>query len=238
MNAQNVSTAWLTAIKYILEQRNLDCFNLMMEILNPLQRSENVQDEYEKFCEERGIKHFSIPAKTIFDNRAYEILGLDRHKLYKKYPSLHKVLRGKWGSYFGQMINWSIQQEDGTEISRNQIEAIIKRINERERIYKSAYTMQIANPLKHSNYIMGGPCLHYIFLQLESDRTMNLLSVYRNHDFAIKAYGNYVGLGHLLQFLCHETDFRVGKLTCVSSHAYITGKYRQALSDLIGGIHE
>jgi hypothetical protein len=93
--------------------------------------------------------------------------------------------------------------------------------------------------MDHALYVIGGPCLHYIFLQLDSDlRTMNMLAIYRNHDFANKAYGNYVGLGDLLEFLCYETNFNVGKLTCVSSHAFIESKYKRGLCALIGGTTE
>ena len=69
----------------------------------------------------------------------------------------------------------------------------------------------------------GGPCLNYLALQIEpgEPRTISLLAVYRNHDVVERAYGNFLGLGWLLGFLCGETNSAVGQLTCLSAHAYI-----------------
>lgn len=133
------------------------------------------------------------------------------------------------------MIGWSLSKYKNVT-PLNQLEQIINKINSRQRIYSSAYTIQIANPMDHSTYVIGGPCLHYIFLQLNNNpKTINMLAIYRNHDFAVKAYGNYVGLGNLLEFLCKETNFNIGKLTCVSSHAFIEPKYKKGLYTLTGG---
>lgn len=234
----NLSNAWFEVVQHILEQPELECSNLMVEIINPTSRNLSIEENYERFCNSTNIKHFSIPANTIFPQKAFEILGCDRHKLYRKYPRLHKVLKGSWGSYFGQMIGWTLSDYDNV-IPLNQLEQIIDKINNRQRVYAAAYTIQIANPIDHALYVIGGPCLHYIFLQLDSNsRTMNMLAIYRNHDFVKKAYGNYVGLGNLLKFICYETNFNIGKLTCVSSHAFIESKYRSGLCTLVGGISE
>lgn len=235
IEADSISEAWLLATRYILNQNNAECNNLLVEINQPLNTLQNIEESYEQFCSAHNIKHFTIPAQTIFPKKAYLNLNQDRAKLYRKYPRLHKVLKGKWGSYFGQMINWKINGAETPSI--NQLEQLISMLNNRNRTYSSAYTIQITNPIDHFTYPIGGPCLHYILLQLDridNRKIMNLLAVYRNHDFAVKAYGNYVGLGHLLEFICNETDYEVGKLSCVSSHAYVESKHRTPLRRIVG----
>jgi hypothetical protein len=69
--------------------------------------------------------------------------------------------------------------------------------------------------------IMGGPCLNYVALQLDSPRVLNALAVYRNHDFIQRAYGNYLGLGYVMEFICDQTGYSMGKLNCLSSHTSI-----------------
>lgn len=237
ITAEDVSSAWFEATSYILGQPSNRCNNLMVEIQNPLQIEPIIQENYVRFCESKDIKNFSIPAQTIFPKKAYQILKCDRKKLYYKFPRLHKSLKGGWGSYFDQMINWNVRGSGMKPV--NQIEDIINRINDRERVLAAAYTIQITNPKDHTARTRGLPCLHYILLQLDSvTNTMSMLAVYRNHDFAIKAYGNYVGLGHLLEFLCHETGFNIGCLTCVSSHAFIESKYKRDLNVIVGGTIE
>lgn len=85
--------------------------------------------------------------------------------------------------------------------------------------------------------LLGAPCLNYLTVQVyENDsgrKVINLLAVYRNHDFTVRTYGNYLCLRNLLRYICAETDSEVGSITCISSHAYINGYARElkAISD-------
>lgn len=216
---ENFSIAWLRAKDFILGQPGKETFNLMVTILNPLQRDSRVHLLYEQFCEGSGINKPNKVAATIFPKRCFKILGNDRERLYRNYPRIHRVLKGNWGSYFNQMINW----ENATG-NRNQLEDIIVMINDRSRIYKTAYVIQIPNPFKHLGWTRGLPCLYQILIQLE-DNNMSFLAVYRNHDFGEKAYGNYMGLGHLLEFIAGETNFEIGSISCISSHAFVQSKH-------------
>jgi hypothetical protein len=67
-------------------------------------------------------------------------------------------------------------------------------------------------------HIMGFPCLSHISLTLEHGR-LHLAATYRNHHFIRKAYGNYLGLIWLLDFLAHESGCQVGEILCLSTHA-------------------
>ncbi len=225
----NISMAWYSAKEHIMHQRKHQCNNLIVSIQNPLELHASIHYQYDRFCQENNLTKPEKISTTIFPKRAYMILREDRHKLYKKYPeTLHKVLKGKWGSYFNQMINWCDSNE-----SINQIEQIINGINKSQKVYKSAYTIQITNPNKHLGWLRGGPCLNHVMIQLESKpKVMSLLAVYRNHDFAVKAYGNYIGLGYLLEFLASQTGFNIGNVTCVSSHAYIDSHYISSLRNI------
>jgi len=118
-----------------------------------------------------------------------------------------------------------ISYEKGNE-RINQLKNIIDAINARGRVSRAAYTIILEKPGCETKRAMGAPCLNYIAVQVESGnpRTINLLCVYRNHDFLKRAYGNYWGLANLLNFIACETESAIGTLTCVSSHAYVDGK--------------
>lgn len=225
---ENVSKAWLAAKNHILGQPGHRCNSLIVAMQNPLELDDGIHDQYNEYCQLVNITKPNKASSTIFPKKSYEILGHDRFKLYQRYPRVHKVLKGKWGSYFGQMIDW----KDG-QTRRNQLEDIINMINDREKVHKSAYTIQVVNPVKHLGWPRGAPCLNHILLQLENEpRKMSLLAVYRNHDFGVKAYGNYIGLGHLLEFLASQTNFDIGSITCVSSHAFVTSRHVAGLRDI------
>jgi thymidylate synthase len=123
----------------------------------------------------------------------------------------------------------------------DQLGGIIDNINDRSINYGASYIIIIPCPNKDLNKIMGAPCLNYITIQTEkipnpdNKKIINMLAVYRNHDFTRKAYGNYFGLSNLLKYIAHETNSQIGTLTCVSSHAFVTD-YRSALLDIAKNI--
>ena len=117
---------------------------------------------------------------------------------------------------------------------------IISAIRDRENISRAAYTVVIQHPGGETIRPLGGPCLNYLAVQAEPAQgnqrmTLGLLAVYRNHDFLERAHGNYWGLCNLIGFLAKEVDGKPGPLTCVSSHAYVSGK-KTALKALVEGL--
>lgn len=235
IESQNISSAWMDASNHILTQGNVECTDLMVHITNPVTTNPHIDQLYDSFCDDFNLTKHKKVATFIFPQRLHEICGYNRSKLYRNQSKVHNVVKGTWGSYFDQMVNW--KEQNGNTI--NQIETIIRHINQRERVYKTAYTIQITNPFFHINYTRGGPCLRYITLQLHPEpRKMSLLALYRNHDFARRAYGNYLGLGNLLKFLASETGFELGTVTCVSSSAYIGSIYRSELHNIVVGVRQ
>lgn len=116
---------------------------------------------------------------------------------------------------------------ENTSNVENQLFNIINAINTRERISSSAYTIVIQKPGGETVRPLGSPCLNYLAIQLDREEdNLGILAVYRNHDFFVRAYGNYWGLCNLTNFMARETGFSPGPLTCVSSHAYLKGSKR------------
>jgi thymidylate synthase len=115
------------------------------------------------------------------------------------------------------MINYEI----GNTIV-NQLDNIIEAINNRERKSRAAYTIIIEKPGGETIRPLGAPCLNYLAVQYDNtDDSISLLATYRNHDFLKRAYGNYFGLCKLIKFIADSTNTKPGRLTCISSHAYI-----------------
>jgi thymidylate synthase len=72
---------------------------------------------------------------------------------------------------------------------------------------------------------------------MPSQSTINLVAVYRNHDYFNKALGNFVGLARLLDFLCTQAGKKPGQITCHSVHYYIdkAKSTRQLLNNINNG---
>jgi hypothetical protein len=66
--------------------------------------------------------------------------------------------------------------------------------------------------------LMGFPCLSHISVTV-SRGTIHLTALYRNQHFIRRAYGNYLGLARIAEFLASESGGTVGEIMCVASHA-------------------
>lgn len=216
-----------------LSKTNWELWDVVVEIGNPL----FINMDYDKLITEFAKEHSLIKprdvAYTIFPYGFY-YLNRNPEKFYKNYWRFFKHTRKSehsgWGTYFERMIRypWGEQEVD-------QLGKIIKSIKGSERILRAAYTMIIPKPGPENTKLRGAPCLNYIAVRTEpssTGRIINLLAVYRNHDFLERAYGNYLGLCKLLEYIVSETGSNIGKVTCMSSHAFV-GKFKTALKDLI-----
>jgi len=218
-----ISSAWLEILKYLLDCHG-SCYNLIVQMQNPLQRKHSFERELDELCQRNNlltIKHISY---TIFPESLWQIYHGNQDKFFDKYINrVYPKIKTSWGNYFHRMIHWT-STYNSSHI--NQIEKIIAAINENTKIWKSAYTIQITSPMMHLGRRRGTPCLNYITLQLQENKVMNLMAIFRNHYLFPRIYGNYLGLSQLLKFLCDRTQFEVGMLTCLSSHAGLSESSR------------
>jgi len=232
--ARDFQNAWLEVVKSLMSTY-WELRNLVVHIKDPTSIDQYFHSKIESFTGAQKILGPKHVAYTIFPHRLYE--GRDAAGLftaYNKRRGLFERIRTGWGTYFRRMTNY--EGRDGTV---NQLDNIISAIRGRENLSKAAYTIMIQHPGGETVRPLGGPCLNYLAVQAEPARaglpmTFGLLAVYRNHDFLERAYGNYWGLCNLIGFLANEVGGAPGPLTCISSHAYVSGK-KTALRTLVEG---
>lgn len=221
--SETISGAWLEVLKHLLAC-NGHCYNMIVQITNPLQRDVEFENELDCLSRENDLLTIKHVAYTIFPKTLWHIYRGDHDKFFRKYRDrVFPTIKTSWGTYFHRMIHWT--STDGSP-GKNQLGDLIEAINRRGRIYKSAYTIQIGSPMMHFARVRGAPCLNYIALQLEENGVINLMAVFRNHYLFPRIYGNYIGLGQLLEFICEQTGFEVGMLTSLSSHAGLSESSR------------
>lgn len=227
---ENFQVAWRKAC-ISLSENKWELWDIIVEIENPLLINLDYNEYVTQFAKEHNLIKPRDVAYTIFPYGIYE-LNRDSEKFYYNYWRFFKYTRKKehkgWGTYFERMIRYP-----GGEV--DQLGNIIKAINNRSRNSKAAYIIVIPKPGSENIRPLGSPCLNYLAIRTEQSsngRVINLLVVYRNHDFLERAYGNYLGLCKLLEYIANETSSSIGKVTCVSSHAYVD-KYKIDLKSFI-----
>lgn len=192
--------------------------NLMTSILEPCNYNEDWVQQKSPHIFTYGADNIANVINTIFPIRLAAEFN-ERQAFYAAYLLRHDRARrwghGKhvWGSYFERLVRFP-----GTEI--NQLERVIEKLNAWPNRNTAGLVFHLSSPVTDAPRTRGGPCWHYGELLWNPDDSIDLVVVYRNHDFYNKAFGNFIALGQLLKFICDNSGKRPGKLVCHSVHAY------------------
>ncbi len=174
-------------------------------------------------------------ANTLFPQRTYERMATRQH-FYAHYLRVHdrphrwQGGRHAWGTYFERLIRFP---PDGV----NQLERAIEKLNTWPQRNTTGLVFHLSSPAIDAPRTRGGPCWQFAEILWNADDTLDLVVVYRNHDFFNKVLGNFVGLGRLLQFICAATNKHPGELVCHSVHAYFDCSQQQ-LRSLINDVQQ
>lgn len=220
--ADDISTAWLDAAEFLMDQPDWHTSNLAVAISQPTTERPAIRTELDDFLRQAGadIPGVTTVAGTIFQQSFYRPSANDpRQHLYNLERDTRRVVRrhpaNRRGTYFQRLVAWP--QADGGEF--NQLEATVVKLRtaaERGHRNGNKYELSVFHPLRDTNPL-GFPCLSHVSVTLR-DGYLDLTALYRNQYFISRAYGNYVGLAQLLRFLAAESGFEVGELLCIASH--------------------
>jgi len=245
VRAENLSSAWIEAMRELIRLGGKEV-NLAVVISAPTHEDRNVRRVLDAFTPSKRtkIQPVSTVANTIFPAPYYHhgpgIVA--RQRLYALYRGAYTVVQRHpsrpWGTYFHRLVAYPA--DNGMTV--NQLEETILRLTAqlaRPNPLSSAYELGVTFPEGHAGCaeaaqdigedlriyrpgkdrrLRGGPCLSHVSLKLV-ERKLHMTALYRNQYFISRAYGNYVGLGRLLDFLCRETNCTPGELLCIATHA-------------------
>lgn len=155
-----------------------------------------------------------------------------RADLYERYKRIYA--RGKrrarnrstWGTYVLRLIAFGAA---GTRGGTNQLEAAITKINTWPKRAAAAIVFHLSSPALDPPRTRGGPCLQYLEILWNADGSLDMVAVYRSHDYSKLAFGNFIGLCDLLCYICGQTGKIPGTLTVHSVYAFIDGSERTRL---------
>jgi thymidylate synthase len=141
--------------------------------------------------------------------------------LYERYerlwPRIKRVRANVHGTYFRRFYCF------GPETAPvNQIQHILDTWGQGNH-RRSALQLAVFDPTRdHTHQRQRGfPCLHQVAL-VHDGPTLRLTAFYAMQVILEKAYGNYLGLTHLGQFLAHAMHLTLTEVTCVAAVAKLT----------------
>jgi thymidylate synthase len=232
ISGRNCAEVWLAGCNK-LSTNNREYNNLILSIDTPCDYT-NLSAWIENYNpKDHNGDSIEDVINTIFPYKLYS-RSSDRFDLYKKYEKIYnkakRIRNQKWGTYFQRLISFG-KNFDTTHSNQleNAIQALQRGPNYRSAILFHLSAAHIDSNIRHR----GGPCWHFGELTCNDDRSVNLVAVYRNHDYFNKCLGNLIGLSKLLEFICAESNRQPGKLIIHSVHACCE-RPNKVLKDLMG----
>lgn len=212
----NAIDAWKKASKLVLKAPEHRIRNLIVEINDPTKFERAWLNKFDPKSI-GSTDRLSVVAKVLFPFTG-KAQGETREEFYDRWnKSLAKNralknLRAPWGTYFGRLTDFAGD--------KNQLESIISALSGWRIKPEAALVAHTSAPTLDTIKPIGSPCLQYIEVLWGRDDVIDLVAVYRNHDFLKKALGNYLGLGQLLKFIADESGKTAGRIVCHSVRAY------------------
>lgn len=219
--------AWRAGCAVLLTSHG-ETSNLMTMIDNPCVVDDQWLVQYSPHRFKAGADDARDVANTLFPQRTCE-RSANRGDLYSRYLKAHdrarKFQRGHhaWGTYFERLVRFP---PGGV----NQLERAIEKLNTWPQRNTTGLVFHLSSPAIDAPRTRGGPCWQFAEILWNADESLDLVVVYRNHDFFNKVLGNFIGLGRLLRFICSSTGKQPGKLVCHSVHAYSDSSHHQLRS--------
>ncbi|HEY1031603.1 MAG TPA: hypothetical protein VGD89_07510 [Flavipsychrobacter sp.] len=217
INGNNCFDAWQSAAQLIANHGAQN--NLILTIQQPgdFVNLQNWLSDRNPKSIIRGADNLLSVIRTIFPYTLANYFP-NRNDLYNKYRTIYqRGLNRSWGTYFQRLISFDNHfQNNGI----NQLEGAINALNggSPQRAYIVFHLS--ARNLESNTRPMGAPCWHFGQITINDDRSLNLIAVYRLHDYFNKGLGNFIGLAKLLEFICRETNRPMGELVIHSIQAY------------------
>lgn len=222
--SKSINAAWMKAVEMALGARGHEISPLTVTIERESNGDEwddaKARLEVNRLLEQAAREPVEHVASTIFMNSWWN-KDRPREEYYKRYkknlPKLRSFKQNANGIYLERLVNYP--GELGKE-GLNQLEQIIQMFNGGTR-RRSAFQATPYYPftdLKSTPYLHF-PCLQQVAFIPTQGQHLTVLGFYPVHYLFQRAYGNYLGLAHLGEFMAHGMSLRLSRVICIAGVA-------------------
>lgn len=226
IDASTISEAWLDAITLLHRSGgNRKAVHLVARIRNPTTEVPEIRAEADRLIDEGPdtltavdtTRNTIFPASWARRNPEPEDLAA----YYRdRYGDLKRFQHNEKGTYFGRVVAYP--RADGTV--GDQLTETVRKLRQELAVRgpkSSRYEINIYSEYKDTGP-MSFPCLAHISVHLH-DGALHMQAVYRNEYLIGRAYGNFLGLGQLLEYMANAAEVAVGELLMTINHAELDG---------------
>jgi hypothetical protein len=220
---RNLSVAWGRGLRLVSARGCSEATPLIVAVTGFNEHGEvdeepRIRSALENLLESQEKQTIETVANTIFPRSLWNPMA-PREQLFERYlrifPKIQRATRkNSRGTYFERMIIGGPQEHE------NQLEFSIASYLARTGVRRSVLQVAIFNPSRdHSSAAqLGFPCLQHVSFA-PSDEGLCVNAFYATQYMVERAYGNYLGLCRLGQFVAHEMRMPLTRLTCFTGIA-------------------
>jgi hypothetical protein len=216
----NLSHAWSRAFLHVIDNPGKEISPLLITLTgfnngmpNEDQAIRHALDDCLKINSEQSVH---TVANTIFPASYWQRSKHDRNKLFDTYlenfPRIQALAPNKnhRGLYFERLIAFGSGPNNG-----NQLEYIISQYKSRTGVRRSMFQASIFDPARDhiTTAQLPFPCLQHVSF-IPQEKSLILNAFYATQQLFNKAYGNYLGLCRLGDFMAHEMGLRFERMNC------------------------
>jgi hypothetical protein len=249
LTADTVSDAWLAAIRVTRPEPSSRVYHLVVGVDRPTRERPDVRKQADALIAAEGLQPIETVANTIFP-AALSRSCRDHADLVARYHQMYRRIRrfgsNRRGTYFGRLTAYPVGRGPQTEVI-DQVRRIIGKINSRRVAgavphaqYEATLEVPHEDKIEHEAVAdaatvhhvardtnpVGFPCLSHLAFQVDGDQ-LHAVAHYRSQFLIERAYGNYLGLGRLLEHVASNSGLSEGRLTVVAGYAQIERARRQ-----------
>ena len=224
LSEHSVDDVWSQYLLHVLSHSDKKCPTTILSIrvkgceptISSLRRELDVE------LAKQNCNPIDVTALTVFPNKLWQtrknlnvtdFCELCVDKLAPRMKALNKSNQN--GIYFERMMSYT--GRDGVKV--NQLGHVIDRLSGGRRFRPTGLQITCFDPLRdHTRQTRRGfPCLQHVGMTYESDDEIVLTAYYPTHYVFDRAYGNFVGLIQLGEFIAHHSNLKMVRLNCVAT---------------------
>jgi hypothetical protein len=213
ISEKNLSVAWGRAFLRLMDHGGSEVSPLVIQVTGledgTIPETPAIRKALDEALDEQGAPTCDTTARLIFPRSLWNP-KLPRAALYDRYlnilPEIRKCMLNNYGVYFERMIAF------GGKI--NQLEQIIQMYKYHSH-RRSALQAAIFDPSRDHSFQPRRvfPCLQQVAFSPTS-KGLSVTGFYPMQYLVKRAYGNYLGLCWLGQFMAHELGLPLAQMQC------------------------
>ncbi|MCC3411550.1 MULTISPECIES: thymidylate synthase [unclassified Microcoleus] len=217
----NLSHAWSRAFLHIIDNPGKEVSPLLITLTgftNSMPKEDQaIRDALDNCLKINNEQSVHTVANTIFPASYWQRSNHNRNKLFDTYlenfPRIQALSpkKNKRGLYFERLIAYGSGPNNG-----NQLEYIISQYKSRTGVRRSMFQASIFDPAR--DHIIDPripfPCLQHVSFIPQKNKSLIMNAFYATQLLFNKAYGNYLGLCKLGNFMAHEMGLTFERMNC------------------------